>query len=97
MLDIKVFSQQIVYSYCLDGGNHKCVLTVIVFTEIQKLPSFYHREIFSRCSFCLEKNHTTRKNGHFWIEDGFHGMRGWSGGAMVLGKLPVPGRPTIRI
>ena len=20
---------------------------------------------------------------------------GWSGGAMVLGKLPVPGRPTI--
>ena len=25
-----------------------------------------------------------------------HGRRpGWSGGAMVLGKLPVPGRPTI--
>ena len=23
--------------------------------------------------------------------------RGWSGGAMVLGKLPVPGRPTILI
>ena len=23
--------------------------------------------------------------------------RGWSGGAMVLGKLPVPGRPTIFI
>ena len=22
---------------------------------------------------------------------------GWSGGAMVLGKLPVPGRPTISI
>ena len=22
------------------------------------------------------------------------GERGWSGGAMVLGKLPVPGRPT---
>ena len=22
-------------------------------------------------------------------------MRGWSDGAMVLGKLPVPGRPTI--
>ena len=21
-------------------------------------------------------------------------MRGWSGGATVLGKLPVPGRPT---
>ena len=25
------------------------------------------------------------------------GPRGWSGGAMVLGKLPVPGRPTILI
>ena len=25
------------------------------------------------------------------------GRRGWSGGAMVLGKLPVPGRPTILI
>ena len=24
-----------------------------------------------------------------------HLLRGWSGGAMVLGKLPVPGRPTI--
>ena len=24
-------------------------------------------------------------------------MKGWSGGAMVLGKLPVPGRPTIWI
>ena len=25
------------------------------------------------------------------------GRRGWSGGAMVLGRLPVPGRPTILI
>ena len=25
------------------------------------------------------------------------GRRGWSGGALVLGKLPVPGRPTILI
>ena len=24
-------------------------------------------------------------------------VRGWSGGAMVLGKLPVPGRPTVWI
>ena len=24
-----------------------------------------------------------------------HLLLGWSGGAMVLGKLPVPGRPTI--
>ena len=27
----------------------------------------------------------------------FISNRGWSGGAMVLGKLPVPGRPTILI
>ena len=27
----------------------------------------------------------------------FHGFRGWSGGAKVLDKLPVPGRPTILI
>ena len=27
----------------------------------------------------------------------FVSTRGWSGGAMVLGKLPVPGRPTIWI
>ena len=26
-----------------------------------------------------------------------HSDFGWSGGAMVLGKLPVPGRPTILI
>ena len=25
-----------------------------------------------------------------------HGLQGWSGGAKVLGKLPVPGRPTNR-
>ena len=28
---------------------------------------------------------------HIW---GVVGWRGWSGGAKVLGKLPVPGRPT---
>ena len=27
-----------------------------------------------------------------WLD--YHSKRGWSGGAMVLGKLPVPGRPT---
>ena len=31
-----------------------------------------------------------------WITVG-QGVVGWSGGAMVLGKLPVPGRPTIWI
>ena len=27
----------------------------------------------------------------------YHASGGWSGGAMVLGKLPVPGRPTILV
>ena len=27
----------------------------------------------------------------------FSSFLGWSGGAMVLGKLPVPGRPTVLI
>ena len=42
--------------------------------------------------------------GHFFSRLSFlifflplSGRRGWSGGAMVLGKLPVPGRPTIWI
>ena len=33
-------------------------------------------------------NLPTRLLRRLWYEDG------WSGGAMVLGKLPVPGRPT---
>ena len=32
----------------------------------------------------------------YYILD-YLGILGWSGGAMVLGKLPVPGRPTILI
>ena len=33
---------------------------------------------------------------HSWFNGpNLHAKRGWSGGAMVLGKLPVPGRPTI--
>ena len=34
-------------------------------------------------------------NFSFSVTSGFYW--GWSGGAMVLGKLPVPGRPTIWI
>ena len=29
------------------------------------------------------------------ISNGIKVIRGWSGGAMVQGKLPVPGRPTV--
>ena len=37
-----------------------------------------------------------RKNIVIALEPSFMDP-GWSGGAMVLGKLPVPGRPTILI
>ena len=30
-------------------------------------------------------------------QEGFTHIMGWSGDAMVLGKLPVPGRPTVSI
>ena len=29
-----------------------------------------------------------------WLASFLRGWGGWSGGAVVLGKLPVPGRPT---
>ena len=32
-----------------------------------------------------------------FLKNFLHQHGGWSGGAMVLGKLPVPGRPTILI
>ena len=35
------------------------------------------------------------RQGCFLSSTLFNIFRGWSGGAMVLGKLPVPGRPTI--
>ena len=33
----------------------------------------------------------------FWVQFDDALLWGWSGGAMVLGKFPVPGRPTIWI
>ena len=44
------------------------------------------------------RNHGLRNAGfyrrHFDKEPEFYGDLGWSGGAKVLGNLPVPGRPT---
>ena len=37
-------------------------------------------------------SHTT--HDWIWFVSFFFGFRGWSGGAKVLGKLSVPGRPT---
>ena len=45
---------------------------------------------------------TFKTKNVYWLITQLHskvggGGGGWSGGAMVLGKLPVPGRPTIWI
>ena len=37
----------------------------------------------------------TVSNNQVYSNDEFDIWQGWSGGAKVLGKLPVPGRPTI--
>ena len=39
----------------------------------------------------------SRRKSTDLFESIFLSLRGWSGGAKVLGKLPVPGRPTIWI
>ena len=44
----------------------------------------------SECPGCMYRNRRWMKN--VLVSNG-----GWSGGAKVLGKLPVPGRPTILI
>ena len=44
--------------------------------------------------------HSINKKGVIFPKlksDPIPSKKGWSGGAMVLGKLPVPGRPTILI
>ena len=52
------------------------------------LAEFGGSEDFLRYSFCDKSDVKA-----FRLPAGTS-FRGWSGGAMVLGKLPVPGRPT---
>ena len=57
-------------------------------------------EIFKNCETVSSKYLRLGKmNAHMFYMNyyGLYPRRGWSGGAMVLGKLPVPGRPTIWI
>ena len=41
-------------------------------------------------------DHLSKKKSKVYLGSSFEQL-GWSGGAMVPGKLPVPGRPTILI
>ena len=58
--------------------------------------SFFFSSFFFFLFFCLSlQGH--RFNGEISRQEQFVSkfFLGWSGGAMVLGKLPVPGRPTV--
>ena len=51
---------------------------------------------------CCNKRLSLFSESSFILTEGFYiysyiNLPGWSGGGMVLGKLPVPGRPTILI
>ena len=54
------------------------------------LISVFFAEIAHICKVPRDAAHV------IYIDDGIK-AGGWSGGAMVLGKLPMPGRPTILI
>ena len=46
--------------------------------------------------FCMDDSNSPGVSDPSGTKNGlFERSKGWSGGAMVLGKLPVPGRPTI--
>ena len=44
----------------------------------------------------VEKDLNSKRSKGIFVRENLKN-RGWSGGAIVLGKLPVPGRPTIWI
>ena len=45
----------------------------------------------------IQSNCPELRRTHAHLKQGYTPIIGWSGGAMVLGKLPVSGRPTILI
>ena len=52
-------------------------------------------KLLERLVFKYLFNHLRDNNLLSSLQSGFLPGGGWSGGAMVLGKLPVPGRPTV--
>ena len=63
------------------------LLSTILFSTLS--PSLWETARY-RLKYCLKGPFNPKQPANI-LE------RGWSGGAMVLGKLPVPGRPTIWI
>ena len=70
------------------------------FKFIYDLVPEVNRKTFSRKSESQERSVVEIESPHFdkvSVQSSSYQNLGWSGGAMVLGKLPVPGRPTILI
>ena len=71
--------------YPITLGGRWCITD-----EFATIP--FHLDLFSAALVELAKSipvHSLILSSHFFF------CQGWSGGAMVLGKLLVPGRPTI--
>ena len=62
---------------------------------ITHVGSNYHTGIQTEiAAACTSHMHREAEHSQLTFTSVFFHSRGWSGGAMLLGKLPVPGRPT---
>ena len=88
----------IVLAVCAGGGSLDIFTLVYPFSPFLPLSG---RRPDCRLKYCLKgplnPKQPTKLMYQYCYSTASIGYRGWSGGAMVLGKLPVPGRPTIWI
>ena len=73
--------------YCLECEKHQNEFYLVQVLTTESICNLYR----------LEKQEPKRKSKQFNYTELLNKSRGWSGGAMVPGKLPVPGCPTILI
>ena len=80
-----------------------CLCSIPIFRLQEYLVTFRWRN--SHFLWITKESRAYRPDSNFqnlevrvrFLSSSFAFVRGWSGGVMVLGKLPVPGRPTIWI
>ena len=69
-----------------------------MFMLILQFSSFHHDTIMWHSQLTeIDLSSDTKCSCQYCNFSSFHQGTGWSGGAMVLGKLPVPGRHTVWI
>ena len=92
-------------AYCAKGAGGGCLDIFSLIYDFSFLsPSLWETARY-RLKYCLKgslcskqpTNQPTWPPCPYMVKTFKILPRGWSGGAMVLGKLPVPGRPTIWI